>query len=117
MPVPEQFHSGAEYYATLFHELVHSTGHQSRLNRHELKSFSKFGDDCYSREELTAEIGAAFLCAHAGIGQPVMENTAAYIEHWLKVLREDAKAIVIAAGKAQRAAEYILGVESVKVAQ
>jgi antirestriction protein ArdC len=103
------FNSAEGYYSTLLHELVHSTGHASRLNRSGVNGTGpvKFGSEDYSREELVAELGAAFLCAETGISQPVIENQAAYIRGWLNALQDDPKAIVWAAGKAARAADYI----------
>lgn len=95
-----------EFYCTLFHELAHSTGHQSRLNRQFGK---KFGDGPYSREELVAEMTAAMLCGVAGIEQVTIENSAAYLQNWLNALKEDSRMIVVAANAAQKAADYILG--------
>lgn len=97
-----------EYYSTLFHELVHSTGSPKRLNR---KMGRKFGDELYSKEELVAEIGAAMLCGIAGIEQPVIENSAAYIQGWLAALRKDSRLIVTAANAAQKAADYIQNIK------
>jgi antirestriction protein ArdC len=98
------------YYDTLFHELVHATGHKSRLNRFEEENTShKFGSRSYAQEELVAEMGAGFLCADVGIFQAVEENTAAYIASWLTKLANDKKLVVYAAGKAQKAVDYIRG--------
>lgn len=99
-----------EYYSTLFHELVHSTGHEKRLNRSGITELAAFGSETYSKEELVAEIGAAMLCGVAGIDNSTIENSAAYIGGWLRKLRDDKKLIVHAAAQAQRAADYILGV-------
>lgn len=109
--VPElnQFTGAPAFYSTLFHELVHSTGHATRLNRLEAGNLAAFGSGDYSKEELTAEVGAAFLCNRAGIAEPVFENQAAYINSWLGKLRHDPKMIIQAAGKAQKAADYIMG--------
>lgn len=109
IPYPSQFTSEEEYHCALFHELIHSTGHQSRLNRSSLTESTGFGTDPYCREELVAEIGAAFLCAHAEIAERTVENSAAYIKAWLGRLRSDKKLIVHAAAQAQAAADYILG--------
>jgi antirestriction protein ArdC len=86
---------------------VHSTGHQSRLAR----TFGDhFGSEFYSKEELIAEMGAAFLSALAGVAAEHTErNTTAYIQNWIAKLEEDNRLIVQAAGKAQRAVDYILG--------
>jgi antirestriction protein ArdC len=109
LPEREAFDSAAGFYSTAFHELVHATGHQSRLNRPEVQGGASFGSEVYSREELTAEMGAAMLCAQAGILDDTVKPSAAYIGSWLKVLRADRKMVLGAAGKAQRAADYILG--------
>jgi antirestriction protein ArdC len=104
LPRLEQFSTEADYHATALHELTHWTGHESRCAR----EFGKrFGDDAYAVEELVAEMGAAFLCAQAGIAYQTQH--AAYIASWLKVLRADKKAIVHAASKAQAAADYVTG--------
>jgi antirestriction protein ArdC len=104
MPHQADFKSTPDYYATLLHELSHWTGHHSRLDR--LASIKRFGDEAYAMEELIAELSAAFLCAELGVkGKLQHEN---YIAHWLKVLREDKKAIFTAAAKASNAAEYII---------
>ena len=108
LPLMAQFASTAEYYSTLFHELTHSTGHASRLGR--INKVASFGSDEYSREELTAEIGAAALVNHAGLETASsFRNNAAYIQNWLSVLRNDKRFIVSAAGKAEKAINLILG--------
>jgi antirestriction protein ArdC len=110
MPENERFHSCEKYYSTLFHELVHSSGHLSRLNREGFMSGASFGSKKYSKEELIAEMGAAFLCAHAGIENETIDNSAAYLKGWIKVLREDNKILLSAAQQAQKAYDHILGV-------
>lgn len=110
IPHLEQFDSAESYYGTLFHELVHSTGHASRLDRPTLGTPAPFGSEDYSREELVAEMGAAFLAAEAGIFPPLVDNQAAYIRGWLSVLKGDKRMIPVAAAQAQRAADFILGV-------
>ena len=88
----ELFASAEEYYATaLQHETVHSTGHQKRLAREGICEVAPFGSAVYSKEELCAEMGAAYLCAEAGIAAAVIENQAAYVAGWLKKLRDDPK--------------------------
>lgn len=104
------FQSESGFYSTLFHELGHATGHTSRLDRATVMESSNFGTETYSREELVAELTAANLCAHTGISAPVVENQAAYIKGWLDVLQADNKALIWAAGKAARAADFILGI-------
>lgn len=107
---PDRFIDRESYYATLFHELAHSTGHSKRLNRGLDQKLAVFGAAEYSKEELTAEMGAAFLAAAAGISPPTIEQSAAYIDGWRKKLKGDKKLIVQAAGAGQRAADHVLGV-------
>lgn len=107
---PERFETAESYYATLFHELAHSTGHISRLDRALDKKLAPFGSADYSKEELIAEMGAAFLAANAGISPPTIDQSAAYIDGWRKKLKGDKKLIIQAAGAGQRAADHILGV-------
>lgn len=107
MPKIAQFFSDDEYYATLFHELIHSTGHEKRLARPSLTEIATFGDEKYSKEELVAEIGATFLCAEAGI-ESTFGNSTAYIRGWINRLKDDKKLIITAAKQAQEAVEYIL---------
>ena len=106
LPLREQFQSMAEYYSTAFHELTHSTGHSSRLDRISRRAF--FGNEEYSREELVAEIGAAALLNHCGIETgSSFRNSAAYIQPWLRALRNDKKLIVSASGAAAKAFDFI----------
>ena len=108
LPLLSQFKETAEYYGTAFHEMVHSTGHQSRLAR--LDGTAYFGNEEYSKEELVAEIGSATLVSLVGLEtDKSFRNNAAYIQNWLSVLRDNNKFIVSAAGKAEKAVEYILG--------
>ena len=109
MPPDSQFKQREEYYSTLFHELIHATGHESRLERASLKQFKRFGDDDYSQEELVAELGAAMLCGAAGLAPLTIQNSAAYIQSWLKVLKNDRTFVVRASGQAQKACDYIRG--------
>lgn len=108
MPRREAFDSPAFYYSVLFHELTHSTGAAHRLNRPTLNQALKFGDTNYSREELVAEMGAAFLAGHTGIEQMTLTNSAAYLANWIQMLKGDAKLAIMAAAAAQRATDYIL---------
>lgn len=109
MPAKNSFDSEQAYYATLFHELTHSTGHAKRLNRDGVANPAKFASHAYGQEELVAELGAAFLCSHAGIDSVTMDNHAAYLNSWIKTLKGDPRMIVTAASRAQKAAELILG--------
>lgn len=109
MPKRATFESLEEYYSTLFHELVHSTGHKDRLDRAGVMNTSFFGSATYSKEELVAEIGAAMLCSISGIGFETLDNSVAYVSSWLRRLKGDPKMVVLAAGQAQKAADYIQG--------
>jgi len=113
MPLPEHFQSGQDYYSVLFHELTHSTGHASRLNRKGISGtdgeWSAFGSTPYAKEELVAELGAAFLSGQAGIVERTLDNSAAYVQSWLARLKEDNRLIVQASAQAQKAADFILG--------
>jgi antirestriction protein ArdC len=106
MPGRHTFESPEEYYSVLYHEMGHSSGHKSRLNR---DLGMQHGHKAYAREELIAEMCSAFLCAKAGISQPVIENQAAYLSEWSAALKDDVKLFVTAAGKAQKAADWVLG--------
>ena len=109
MPPFEAFRDKEIYYATALHALTHWTSHKSRLDR----SFDakRFGDNGYAREELVAELGAAFLCADLGITPEIRDDHAAYLGHWLNVLKEDKRAIFSAAAHAQRAADFLHGLQ------
>lgn len=106
-PPKENFSSLEHYYATVFHELIHWTGHSTRLDR---LGRSKFrGDEDYSQEELAAEMGSAFLCADAGIVDDTVEQSASYINGWLNKLRSDKKFLVGASSQAEKATSFIHG--------
>jgi len=94
------------YFATLFHEMTHWTGHESRLDR---DLTGRFGDASYAAEELIAEIGSAFTCAHAGIAGQLQH--ASYIKSWLELLKSDDRAIFTAASKAQQACDFLLSMQ------
>ncbi len=106
IPDPVEFESAEEYYHTLFHELIHSTGHESRVDR-KLDARIFNGTD-YSREELVAEFGACFLSGVTGIEPVVIENSASYVKMWYKKLKEEPHWLVYAGGAAQKAVDYIL---------
>ena len=108
-PPPELFVSAEEYYATGFHELIHSTGHEKRLGRESIVEAAPFGSPVYSFEEMVAEMGAAYLCAEAGISPAVLDNQGAYISGWLARLRDDRRFVIRATVQAQHAADYLLG--------
>jgi antirestriction protein ArdC len=105
MPVRDAFTDANNYYATLAHEVTHWTGHRSRLGRQFGRE--RFGDETYAMEELVAEMGAAFLCADLGLTLEPRHDHAAYIASWLKVLRNDKRAVFTAASHAQRAADFV----------
>lgn len=106
-PARDSFIGSSEYYSTLFHEMTHSTGNEKRLNRN---IENHFGDEDYSKEELVAELGAAFLCGIAGIdNSSTKKNTAAYIQSWIKVLKNDTKFFFDASRLAGKAVQYITG--------
>ena len=111
VPMRSQFGEMAEYYSTAFHELTHSTLTESRCNRkQDGAGASFFGSKAYSREELVAEMGAAMLCSNFGIDcDKAFKNSVAYLQSWVRELKNDTKAIVVAAGKAEKAVRYILG--------
>lgn len=110
VPMLSQYQIVEEYYSTTFHELVHSTKSKSRCDRdHEQHGIAAFGNEDYSREELVAEIGSAMLCNKIGIEcEKAFKNSVAYIQGWLKALKNDNKAIVWASSRAETAAKYIL---------
>lgn len=114
MPPLQTFHSAESYYATLLHELTHWTRHASRLARE--FGCKRWGDEGYSMEELTAEMGAAFLCADLGPTPEVRDDHAAYVASWLKVLKHHQRAVFAAAAHAQRAADYLHTLQSAEVA-
>lgn len=111
MPKQKSFRSDDAYYSVLFHELVHSTGHHSRLERKELIQMSEFGSDAYSLEELVAEIGTCYLQSLTGI-ESQFQQSAAYIQGWLAKLKHDKRFIFTAASAAQKAVDHILNVQS-----
>lgn len=106
MPNRDYFESSEHYYATLFHEMIHSTGKRERCDR---PLDGRFGNEVYSKEELIAEMGSAMLCQMCGIASDILvENSVAYIQNWMSAIDGDKKLVVQAAGKAQKAVDYIL---------
>ena len=113
VPMMKQYDMKDEYYSTLFHELVHSTMTPERMNRAEGMN-NHFASQKYSREELVAELGAAMLCAATGINNDgAFKNSVAYIQGWMKELKDDRKAIVWAASRSEKAARFIYNGERV----
>jgi len=109
MPNKAAFVNQEEYFSTLYHELTHATGTASRLNRETLTTSASFGSKNYAREELIAEMGAAYLCGITGIAHATIENSAAYIQGWRDSISKDSKLVVLAAAQAQKAVNYIMG--------
>ncbi len=109
MPARERFLSEVHLYSTVLHELGHWTGAKHRLDR---DLSGRFGTETYAVEELVAELSAAFVCADLGVEHDPRENTATYLESWLKVLKQDKRAIVTAAAKAQAVADYLHGLQT-----
>ena len=114
MPKLSSFDSSQDYYGTLFHELIHSTGHEKRIGRKEVFQNPHFGTEMYSLEELVAEMGSCYLKSQTGIPIADLDNSAAYIKGWLEIFKGDKRFIVTAASRAQQAVEYILKVPEPK---
>ena len=108
MPSRESFVSAEAYYGVLWHELTHSTGALARLARRGVTEPTRFADHAYSEEELVAEMGSAFLANECGILPATLENSAAYLRSWVRVLKGDSRLVVRAAGQAQKAADWLL---------
>ena len=108
MPEISSFHDAERFYATLFHELIHATGHADRCDRTTEKKGAKFGNAAYAKEELCAEIGSAMLGMQVGFKPGHIEDSAAYVESWLQVLKSDKRAIIRASAAAQKAADYLM---------
>jgi antirestriction protein ArdC len=115
MPPIESFRDAGAYYATLGHETTHWTKHPTRLDRDFGRK--RWGDEGYAMEELVAELGAAFLSADLELTPELRDEHASYIEHWLKVLKSDPRAIFAAASHAQRAADFLHGLQAVAKAE
>jgi len=110
MPEFASFKSPESYYSVLFHELVHWTGHSSRLDRGLDIKLCSFGSTDYSKEELVAEMGASFMCEYAQISnEQTQHNSAAYLKGWMKRLKGDVKLLVTAGGQAQKSADLLIG--------
>lgn len=109
VPPLSDYRNPEEFYSTLFHELVHSTGHSKRLACPGIMEVQKFGDEAYSKEELVAELGASMLCAVCRIDNQTLDNSAAYLAGWLRALKGDKRLLITAASQAQKAADYMTG--------
>lgn len=115
MPKMKSFKAKEDYYAVLFHELIHATGHQSRLSRKEICENPSFGSVMYSLEELVAEMGSCYLKSYSGLPIADMSNNAAYIKGWLDVFKGDKRILIKAASQGQKAVEYILNPKEVEI--
>lgn len=116
IPPKSSFPQIHDFYSTLFHELIHSTGHKERLDREGVANFDKFGSERYSKEELVAEIGASMICGIVGIENKTIDNSASYIQSWLTVLKNDKTLVVKASQQAQKASDFIQGIKYEKKA-
>ena len=114
MPPFESFKSADAFYSTLFHELGHATGHEKRLHRKGVMGTIQFGSETYGHEELVAELASAYCCSSIGLDNSLEENSASYIHNWLKAIKANPKAMVIAAAQAQKAADLIRGVATIE---
>ncbi|WP_262710953.1 zincin-like metallopeptidase domain-containing protein [Pontibacter mangrovi] len=112
VPEPKRFVTAEAYHATLFHELIHATGHPMRLTRFSEEEKARFGDESYSKEELVAEMGASFLCAFTGIREQVFPNSVAYLQGWVSKFKDDKTMLLYAAARAFKAASFILGLKT-----
>jgi len=111
IPHMQAFVNGEEYYRSLFHEMIHATGHRKRLDRDGIANPARFASHEYSEEELIAEMGAAMLAGYAGIASPESdENSAAYLDFWLKKLRAEPKMLEMSGRAAQKAVDMIRGI-------
>lgn len=108
LPKMKSFKRSEDYYTTLFHQLIHSTGSEKRLNRKSITEMAELGSEMYGIEELVAEIGSAYLCSFAGIPNAGITNGAVYINGWLGKLTNDKKFVVHASGFGQKAIDFIL---------
>jgi len=109
MPLLDQFNSAESFYSTFFHEIGHSTGHATRLNRKEVTETIHFGSCDYGTEELTAELTASFLCAEIGISNENTErNSIAYLKNWKNAIKADKKLFLMASQRASKSAKFIL---------
>jgi len=112
LPELKYFESIEGYYSTLYHELIHSTGHEKRLRRFTSDRSPSFGSEDYSKEELIAEMGASYLCGICEIETTTIENSAAYIQNWLGKLKSDKRMLIYAAAGAQKSIDYILDIKN-----
>jgi antirestriction protein ArdC len=111
LPPMGSFTNSEAFYCVAFHELAHSTGHKTRLNRKTITEVSPFGSANYGSEELVAEFAASFLCGVAGISEKVIDNSASYIKSWKEKIKADPTLLVYSAQKASKATDFILGVK------
>jgi antirestriction protein ArdC len=117
IPPRDQFKSSEDYYNTLSHELIHASGHKSRLNRSTVMDKNKFGSEKYSIEELIAEFGACYLRSITGLKEQVTENNIAYIQGWIAKLKQNKRMLIYAASQAQKAVDFILNTDEIQMPQ
>jgi antirestriction protein ArdC len=108
-PALGSFNKAEDFYSTMFHELAHSTGHGTRLNRKGVTNHDIFGSHQYGQEELVAEFTASFLCYHAGILTKTIDTSASYLKGWMERIKEDPTMLIYSAQQAQKATDYIMG--------
>jgi len=108
VPAGKYFKNAAFYYSTMFHELIHSTGHDTRLNRDSIAMVDGLDQVTYSEEELVAEFGSVFLCSLARIEKEPTKDHVAYLQNWLTYIKDHKKALIFAAQRAQKAVDYIV---------
>ena len=109
LPRMDLYASPQEYYSTYYHEIIHATGHKSRLDRKSVVDSDGYGNNLYCKEELIAELGACYLCAESGIDSATIENSASYLNNWINVLRGSPKLIIEASIAAKKASEFLIG--------
>ncbi len=114
MPKRNSFEGSEEYYSVLYHEMIHSCGHSSRLNRKGVAERNFFASEEYSKEELIAELGSTFLATMSGIELETKDNSVAYIQGWIKALKGNSRLIIDAAAAAQKSVDYVLGLKGTK---
>jgi antirestriction protein ArdC len=109
LPPRDAFKDPESFYDTAYHELIHATGHDTRLSRKGITESKRFGTDPYAKEELIAELGASFVCGRVGIVDRTIKESSAYINGWIKTLRNDKRLLINAASAAEKASNYVMG--------
>lgn len=117
MPPLGSFHKAEDFYSVMFHELAHSTGHETRLNRKGVTNLDHFGSHQYGQEELVSEMASAFLCYQSGIINRTIDTSASYLQGWIARIKEDPTMLIYAGQQAFKAANYILGEKEEEVSE